>query len=112
MPHVNVQIQTTSDIHKVTIHPERLRIPNGSRNVVVTWNASGPTTFLPGKDGFDWLSSGAPTVHRVDDHTLRSDPFDNTGTTEVVWRYMLGVERDGVKIKVDPEVDNDPPIGG
>jgi len=109
MPNVNVQVQTSNGIHKVTIHPERLRIPNGSTSVVITWNASGPTTFLAGNDAFKWLSSGAPAVTRIDDNTLQSAPFDNTGTTEVVWRYLIGVEEGGVKIQVDPEVDNDPP---
>ncbi len=110
---VNVQLQTTNGIHKVTIHPERLRIPPKAKDVVITWKASGPTTFLAGKDGFNWLDTGAPNVQQLDPNTLESDKFDNlsTTTTEIVWRYLIGVENGGVKIQVDPEVDNDPPIG-
>ena len=113
MPTINVQIQTTSGIHKVTIHPSRLRIRNGETGVVITWSATGPTTFLPGADAFKWLPNddGRPAVTRVDDNTLRSEPYDNDFDTEIVWEYLIGVEKDGVKIQVDPEVDNDPPIG-
>jgi hypothetical protein len=109
---VNVQVQTANGIHKVTIHPERLRVKRGEQNVVITWKASGPTTFLAGNDAFKWLSAGAPAVTRVDDRTLQSAPYDNKTTTPPVWRYLIGVEEGGVKIQVDPEVDNDPPIGG
>lgn len=114
MPQINVQIQTTSGIHKVTIHPGRLRIPNGDKGVVITWNATGPTTFLPGNEAFRWLPNVGPTPPRVtrkDDNTLESEAYDNDFEHEVVWEYMIGVEKDGVKIQIDPEVDNDPPIG-
>jgi hypothetical protein len=115
MPDVNVQIQTTSGgIHKVTVNPERLRLRNGQNGLVITWRARGQTTFLPGRDAFDWLDDDrrAPRVTRVDDTTLRSDPFDNDfGGASVIWRYLIGVEKNGVKIQVDPEVDNDPPLG-
>ena len=116
MPTVNVQIQTTSGgTHKVTIHPSRVRIQNGDKGVVITWSATGPTTFLPGADAFKWLPApGAPTppaVSRRDDNTLVSAAYDNNFGSEVVWEYMIGVEKDGVRIQVDPEVDNDPPAG-
>lgn len=114
MPTINVQIQTTSGgIHKVTINPSRLRIPNGTTGVVITWSATGPTTFLPGNDAFQWLTTTPtpPAVTRVDDNTLRSASYDNTFDKEIVWEYLIGVQKDGVKIQVDPEVDNDPPIG-
>src|SRR5690349_7504089 len=104
MPNVNVQVQTTGGgIDKVTINPERLRIPNGPSTVAITWKASGPTTFLPGNDAFCWISAPtAPTVTRVDDNTLQSASFVNNGAG-VVWRYLIGVEENGVKIQVDPE---------
>ena len=114
MPNVNVQVQTTgSGIHKVTINPERLRIPPGAKDVIITWKADGPTTFLSGRDGFSWLDTGTPNVRQVDPTTFESDKFDNpsTGKTAIVWRYLIGVEEGGVKIQVDPEVDNDPPLG-
>lgn len=110
MPNVNVTVQTTNGIHKVNINPERLRVPRGDKNVVITWKASGPTTFLAGNDAFKWLSPNAPAVTRVDDNTLQSAPYDNDPTTEPVWQYLIGVEEGGVKIQVDPEVDNDPPL--
>ncbi|HVG24082.1 MAG TPA: hypothetical protein VND45_08020 [Thermoanaerobaculia bacterium] len=112
MPQVNVQIQTSSGgINKVTINPDRLRIAPGTTGVVIVWKANGQSAFLPGNDAFSWLTSNPtpPTVTRTDDHTLTSASYDNTFETEVVWKYMIGVEKDGVKIQVDPEVDNDPP---
>ena len=115
MPQINVQIQTTAGgIHKVTINPGRLRIPNGDTGVVITWSATGPTTFLPGNEGFRWQPNVGPTppaVTRVNDNTLQSASYDNNFDQEVVWEYLIGVQKDGVKIQVDPEVDNDPPIG-
>lgn len=112
MPTVNVQIQTTGGIHKVTINPGRLRIPPGT-GVVLQWKASNGTTFLPEPDCFAWQPStgNPPAVRRTDDTTLTSDPYTNDFSEEVVWEYMIGVEKNGVKIKVDPEVDNDPPRG-
>ena len=114
MENVNVQIQTAGGIHKVTVHPERLRLRNGQQNIVITWRASNQTTFLRGSDAFAWIDGDrrAPRVTRVDDTTLRSDPFNNDfGKETVTWRYMIGVEKNGVRIQVDPEVDNDPPLG-
>ena len=113
MPNVNVRIATTGGIHKVTISPQRLRIPNGSTNVVITWRASNGTTFLTGTDAFQWINPSTvlppPNVTRTNDTTLTSDAYTNNTSVEVIWEYMLGVEKDGVKIQVDPEVDNDPP---
>lgn len=112
---INVNMQTTDgDTHKVTIKPSRLRIKNGEQGVVITWSAAGPTTFLQGDAGFKWMPNVGPTpptVKYIDANTLRSEPYDNTFSTEVVWEYQIGVQKDGVKIVVDPEVDNDPPIG-
>ena len=112
--HVNVQVQIQSGIHTVTINPERVHVPPRAKDVVIVWNAPGSTKFLPANAAFNWKASGAPAVTRTDDHTLTSAKFDNpnTGTTELVWKYLIGVEgSDGVMIQVDPEADNDPPIG-
>lgn len=112
MPTVNVQIQTTGGVHKVTIHPGRLRIPQGT-GIVIVWKAAGPATFLPEPQCFQWLtpSPAPPAVSRTDDNTLTSAPYTNNFPEEVIWEYMIGVQEGGVKIQVDPEVDNDPPAG-
>lgn len=115
MPTVTVRIEKLDDIHKVTISPSRLRIPNGDKGVVITWNAPGLNEFLPGDEGFQWKPMpGAPPPPRVthkDAHTLEAAPYDNDFPVEVVWEYLIGVQKEGVKIQVDPEVDNDPPVG-
>lgn len=114
MPTVNVQIQTTGGIHKVTVNPERLHLGNGQHDVVITWRATNQTTFLPDGHAFAWLDNDprAPKVRRTGDTTLTSDRFSNDfGRESVIWRYMIGVEKGGVRIQVDPEVDNDPPLG-
>lgn len=110
MPNVNVQIQTTNAVNKVTINPQRLHVPQGT-GIVITWSATGPTTFLPNPDCFRWLTTSPtpPAVTRTNDNTLTSAAYDNNFSSEVVWEYMIGVQKDGLKIQIDPEVDNDPP---
>lgn len=114
MSTVNVRVDVKQDgTHKVTIQPSRLRVPNGSANVTITWNAMNGTTFLPNPSAFEWIVGvgvpDPPVVTRVDDTKLQSAPYSNDFGSEVVWEYMIGVQKNGVRIQVDPEVDNDPP---
>lgn len=81
-------------------------------SVTLIWRAAGLT--FAASDPLVWKNTGGafrPAITRsTDGRTLTSDPYTNTG--QGIWPYSLTVVDGTETITIDPEVNNEPPIGG
>jgi hypothetical protein len=78
-------------------------------NPTVVWEADGNDTIFPSSNFFSWKSGGPGS-----NPTRSSDGKTLTLTYSVsspsTWSYAISLENAGVKVTVDPDIHNDPPI--
>lgn len=104
---VNCSMQTNPNSVTVNVAPFRRDVPDKTPTLV--WEADGNGTTFPATNFFTWKNGGpgsSPT-RSPDGKTLT---LSYTQSTPSDWTYAIAIENDGVRVDVDPEIHNDPPV--
>ena len=104
---VNCSMQKNPNSVTVNIAPFRRDVPDAAPTLV--WEADGNGTTFPSANFFSWKSGGPgsnPT--RSSDGKTLTLTYSNSGPSD--WTYKIAIENDGVRVDVDPEIHNDPPV--
>ena len=104
---VNCSMQKNPNAVTVTAAPFRRDV--NDTNPTVIWEADGNGTTFPSSDYFAWKTGGTGTLPtRSSDGKSLSLTYTSNSTN--TWTYAITVENNGVKVVIDPEIHNDPPI--
>ena len=105
---VNCSMQKNPNSATVNLAPFRREVPDESPTLV--WEADGSGTTFPSSNFFAWKAGGGPgstPTRSVDGKTLTLT-YTNSASSD--WSYAIAVENDGVRVDMDPEIHNDPPV--
>lgn len=95
----------------IDVNPTYANVPNGSDDVRLRWMVVGGS--FPASDCFAWKDrpSGAPAVGCPSGqaNVIESAVYRNDASDRRVWAYRISVVVDGRTIRIDPEVNNEPP---
>lgn len=104
---VNCSMQTNPNSVMVNVAPFQRDVLD--KTPTIEWVADGDGTTFPTSNFFSWKSGGPgflPT--RSTDGKKLTLAYTQTAASD--WTYAIALENDGVRVDLDPEIHNDPPV--